>query len=150
MWRAIETLTSLRAAPRLTVVALALPEVDRQMLFDIAQQRHWRLVTATTLEEALAAIQQWEPPVVICNRQLPRHEWGDAVSAMAAASNPPCILLASPVADSYLWMEAVRRGGYDLLVRPFTEEPLVRSVQLAWSYWKSGWMKGKTAKTAKR
>lgn len=80
---------------------------------------------------------QLQAPIILCDRDLPGTEWRDVVGMMASSNHGACAVLVSRVVDDYLWKEVIRKGGYDVLSKPLKEDEIVRSVRLAWSYWKS-------------
>jgi DNA-binding response OmpR family regulator len=45
--------------------------------------------------------------------------------------NPPDLIVASRLADEYLWAEVLNLGGYDVLAKPFNAEEVRRVVGLA-------------------
>jgi FixJ family two-component response regulator len=47
----------------------------------------------------------------------------------------PSFIVTSRLADDRLWAEALNRGAYDVLAKPFERMELVRSVSSAWLHW---------------
>jgi len=92
---------------------------------------------AETCNEARAAVDRLRAPVILCDRDLPGEDWREVVEILARPPQRTCIILISKVVDDYLWNEAVKRGGHDVLPKPLREEDVVRAVRLAWSYWNS-------------
>jgi CheY-like chemotaxis protein len=157
MWQAIETFLSTLSAffrnrgagssgrlppdgkgafkDRITVVSLVGSERDRRLLAGIGSQNQWNVFFAETCEEARAALDRLRAPVILCDRDLPGSKWRDAVEALSASPQRPCIILTSRVVDQYLLNEVIRRGGYDVLSNPLREEEVIRTVKLALSYW---------------
>ena len=120
---------------RLPVVALISDDADRRELAGICGRNGWDLLLASTLEEARTTLDNARAPVILCDRDLPGHEWRTAVKGLASSPHHACVILVSAVADTYLWNEVVRTGGFDVLSKPFREEDVGRAVRLAWSYW---------------
>jgi DNA-binding response OmpR family regulator len=110
----------------------------------VCSRSGWTLLWAHNCERAIALIEQHLATILICDRDLPGINWREAMARIAALPQPVCILLASRVADQYLWREVVDNRGFDLLVIPFDEASLVRSVRMACSW--QGW-KGREAAT---
>lgn len=106
-----------------SILAVALPDDDRRMLDQIAARLGWNLCATPTSAE-----------VVLFNRDLPQETWRDALPAIVDAAPNASVILLSPVNDDYLWEEVVKRGGYDVVVRPLREDRLVHAVTLACSY----------------
>ncbi len=125
-------------APAATpVIALIRGARDRDLLESIAARDHLDIHFADTCDEAWSAANRLKSPVVLCDREVPGIEWPDAVRILASAVPHPCVILASPVADDYLWKEIVARGGYDVLATPLRDVDAARAIKLAVSYWKN-------------
>ena len=120
---------------RLTVVALIPGDADRHELLGVCGRNGWNLLFAGTLAEALTVQDKVGAPVILCDRDLPGNGWRSTVERLASSPHHACVILVSAVADTYLWNEVVRTGGFDILSKPFREEDVARTVRLAWSYW---------------
>ncbi len=121
----------------LAIIGLVTSDEDRRLLAGICNRNGWYLLYADTCEEARAALDRLEAPVILCDRDLPGKGWRETVEGLASSPHRACIILVSGVLDAYLWDEVVRTGGYDVLYKPLREDELVRAVRLAWSYWNS-------------
>ncbi len=107
-------------------------------LVEAAGRCGWALFWADSCSSALATLTQQVIPVVICDRDLPGDDWRSVVTRITALRQPVSILLASSVADDYLWRELVQHHGFDVVPKPFQPERLIRAVNSAWSW--EGWM----------
>ena len=87
--------------------------------------------------DAWEAMNRLNSPVILYDRDWPNAEGGTTVQALASSPHRSCVILASRVADDYLWQELIRCGGYDLLAKPFRADDVARALKLALSYWKS-------------
>jgi DNA-binding NtrC family response regulator len=87
--------------------------------------------------DAWEAMNRWNSPVILYDRDWPNEEWRTAIQTFASSPRRSCVILASRVADDYLWQELIRCGGYDLLAKPFRADDVARSLKLALSYWRS-------------
>jgi len=121
----------------LAIIGLVASDEDRRLLAGICNRNGWHLLYADTCEEARAALDKLKAPVILCDRDLPGKGWRETVEGLASSPHRACVILVSGVLDAYLWDEVVRTGGYDVLYKPLREDDVVRSVRLAWSYWKS-------------
>ena len=128
------------AAP-LTVLLVTASESDRAALEWILSNTRWRILSAGTCAEALELLRSVSIPVVLCDRDLPGRDWRESMGAVLQAPHPVCVILASRVADSYLWDEVVRRGGFDVVTKPFQREAVLQALEFAWSHWKAGWVR---------
>ena len=124
-------------APAVPIVALIRDGQDRDLLELIGLRDRLDIHFCDTCDEAWNAANRLQSPVVICGRDVPGIEWPDAVRILASAVPRPCVILTSPVTDSYMWKEIVERGGYDVLATPLRDADASRSIRLALSYWKS-------------
>ncbi len=120
---------------RLNVIALISGDAERRELMGICSRKGWNLLFVGTLEEARTVLEKVRAPVVLCDRDLPGSGWRSTVEGLASSPHRACVILVSAVADSYLWNEVVRTGGFDVLSKPFREDDVTRAVRLAWSYW---------------
>ena len=119
------------------VVALIRDGRDRDLLELIGIRDRLDIHFADTCDEAWRAANRLRSPVVLCGRDVTGVEWPDAVRILASADPKPCVILTSPVTDSYMWKEIVERGGYDVLATPLRDADATRSIRLALSYWRS-------------
>jgi len=118
----------------LTALCLLTDPQDRMVVIDLGLIEQWDLHFASTLEDAERIMQEARPQIVLMDRDFAGGRWRAAVSALAAGSQGPCIILASKVADEYLWNEVVACGGYEVLPKPLRRDELARTMRLARSY----------------
>lgn len=118
-----------------------------QPLLSVAGRRTYFV---RTYREAVAVLCRDRIAVIICERDLPDGKWKDLLSQIAPLSDPPCLIVASRLADEFLWAEVLNLGGYDVLAKPFDAEEVVRVVALACESWErqysrrqeaAGWQK---------
>ncbi len=110
---------------------------DRRLLAEISAQNGWGLSVADTYDGVADDLLRTNAQVVLCDRDLPRPQWKEAVKRLSSLNPSACIILLSTVVDAYLWTEVLRVGGYDVLSKPLRQEEVLRAVKLAISYWKS-------------
>lgn len=58
--------------------------------------------------------------------------WIRALADTQTFPHHPAFLLASRLADEALWVELLKFGGYDLLLKPFDEHDVYRVISCAW------------------
>lgn len=92
----------------------------------------WRLIAHRTLASALTSLQQQRIPIVLCERELLPGSWLDMLERTESLPNPPFLIVTSRLADERLWGEALNRGAYDVLAKPFDRAEVVRVISLAW------------------
>ena len=93
----------------------------------------WRVYRADAVMSALALLRTLRRvPVVVCERDLLPGTWHDLLVRTALLPEPPSIIVASRLADDYLWAEVLNLGAYNVLVKPFDVVELTHSLSLAW------------------
>jgi len=120
-----------------TVLSVSPDEQDHAQLQSIFEHSKWQLHKAGNLMRALELLNKREIPVVLCESNLQPGSWKDLLDHAQAMPNPPTVIVASRLADNYLWSEVLNLGGYDVLAKPFQKEEVVRSLSLAWLHWKN-------------
>jgi len=119
-------------------IMAVLPQLTEQRrLVSCANGNPWRLDIVFTLDEALLRAERDKPSVILLDRDLPNADWRATVHQFCELRPAPSILLASPVADRYLWDELVANGGYDVVIKPFQAGALKRVIASAHAFWKS-------------
>jgi DNA-binding NtrC family response regulator len=96
----------------------------------------WRLAASSTLASGLANLREWRIPLILCERDLSPGSWIDMLDQIALLPDPPFLIVTSRLADERFWAEALNRGAYDVLAKPFDQTEVVRVVSLAWLHWK--------------
>jgi DNA-binding NtrC family response regulator len=122
--------------PRIAIVALVVSDHDREVLNCISNREPVDIHFAESHVDAWEAMNRFNSPPVLYDRDWPNAEWRTTVQALASSPQRSCVILASWVGDDYLWQELVRCSGYDLLVKPFRADEVARSLKLALSYWR--------------
>jgi FixJ family two-component response regulator len=117
------------AEPRLAVLAILTSQSDRAQLQSVFENAGWRIVFANSIEEPTT-----QPiPIVLYDRDLPGLDWRQAIQQLSVSQPSRKIILASFVADDYLWEEVIHFGGYDILPKPFRESEVRHVIQFAWA-----------------
>jgi DNA-binding NtrC family response regulator len=119
------------------LVAIIQDPDDSKSLEQIAASYGWKISIVGSSDAAVAFLKEQPTPLVICDRDLSSEAWSDVLGKIAAQPQAVCVLLASRVADQYLWNQVIQHHGYDLVVKPFQPEELRRAVTFAWSW--RGW-----------
>ena len=112
------------------MAVLPTPE-DRTALQRIIGPCRWELQWTNTCREAIDAFRRTSPPIVICDRDLPDGDWRELWDILAREPRPPMFIVTSRLADDALWAEVLNVGGYDLLLKPFRAEEVIRMVHAA-------------------
>jgi DNA-binding NtrC family response regulator len=118
-----------------TVLSVSPLAEDHFSLQAIFNHSRWELYRADCLASAQAVLCRREIGVVICERNLSPGTWLDMLAESRLLPNAPSLIVTSRLADDALWAEALNRGAYDVLAKPFDRAELVRSVTSAWLHW---------------
>jgi hypothetical protein len=105
-------------------------------LQQIAASCNWQIRRASSLEDAASILRATSSPIIVYDRDGngPGERWRDVVRRLSALPGTPCVLLASRVADNYLWQEVIRNHGHDLLCKFAADEHLASCLRMAW-FW---------------
>jgi DNA-binding response OmpR family regulator len=114
-----------------TILAITRNPEEWKALDDIAERERWTLLWAQDADRAYELISRHRIRIVICDRQVNGEDWRSVVARFAGIQPPVCTLLASEVADEFLWREVVHNKGFEILTKPFDPEKVVRTVRLA-------------------
>jgi len=101
----------------------------------IPAKARWKVQRSSTLASALATLRASPVAIVICERDLWPGTWIDMLDPIALAFDPPLLIVTSRLADNHLWAEALNRGAYDVIAKPFRTGELARVVNLACRHW---------------
>jgi len=92
----------------------------------------WKLDTSVSLRAAVPALALQGLQIVVCEKSLGPDSWRDLLDRTRQLLDPPSLIVASRVADEYLWAEALNLGAYDVLAAPFEPAEVVRVLSSAW------------------
>ncbi len=128
----------------ITLLSISPAGEDRIALESIFNDYEWsqytgcqcRVQTAPTIDSGLDALRQSRISVVLCEKDLQPGSWADVLDYAARLPEPPFLIVTSRLADERFWAEALNRGVYDVLAKPFDRSEVMRIVSLAWLQWK--------------
>jgi hypothetical protein len=69
--------------------------------------------------------------IAICERDLPDGTWRDILDSVRMAPRQSLLIVASKLADDYLWAEVLNLGGFDVLARPFCDREVQHVLETA-------------------
>jgi DNA-binding response OmpR family regulator len=113
-----------------TILAVTRDPKEWKALEDIAGKQNWLLFWAHNADRACELIRRHKIQLVICDRDIDGEDWRTIVARFANICPPVCTLLASEVADEYLWREVVHNRGFEILTKPFDPEKVIRTIRL--------------------
>jgi len=129
-----------RNSNQIAVLSVGFSKEDNVGLFDIfarsqwslSPDSEWRLDTSRTLDSALRVLRDRQVPIVLCERDLEGNSWKDLLEQLTLLPEPPCVIVASRLADERLWAEALNLGAYDVLAKPLDSREVLRVLSSAW------------------
>jgi DNA-binding NtrC family response regulator len=120
-----------------SILAVLSSAADRELVTTLSRDNGWSLALTMTPQEGLAKLAERQVAVVIVDRDLAESDWRTMVRSFTWQHPPPCVILASPVSDHYLFEEVIHQGGYDVVSKPLKLEEMRRIARLAFTFWKS-------------
>jgi len=122
-------------AQPLIILSVSPVEEDHRSLENIVGHSNWRLLRADGIPAARTLLADYEISVVLCESHLREGSWIGLLDELQSLPYPPCLIVTSATADERLWAEALNRGAWDVLAKPFNRSELVRCVKIAWENW---------------
>ncbi len=116
-----------------SILAVTRDAEEWRALESVAGRENWMLFWAHNAGRAYELIGRYRIQIVICDRELAGEDWRSIVAGFARIHPPVCILLASEVADEYLWREVVNNKGFEIITKPFDPEKVARTIRFAWT-----------------
>ena len=128
------------AAENVVVLSISPTEEDHTALKRIlsrpestaSTESKWAIYPAVALESALPVLRENPIAIVLSERDLVPGTWKDVLAETLNLSDPPLLIVASRLADGYLWAEALNLGAYDVLAKPFDDDEVFRVLRSAW------------------
>ena len=93
---------------------------------------------STTLDSAEARLRVTNSRVLLTDISFERGGWEDALRMAARLPRRPVVVLVSRLADERLWIDALERGAYDLILEPFQADEMRRILENAHFHATSG------------
>jgi DNA-binding response OmpR family regulator len=111
--------------------------LERDFLHNLFSESGWEIHLAQTFQEVLTAVREKRVGVVLSDSRFSDgHCWKDLLDEIQPLESPPMLIVTDRLADERLWAEVLNLGGYDLLLKPFEPEEVLRVVSSAWATWK--------------
>jgi DNA-binding NtrC family response regulator len=104
---------------------------DYVLLAECFPGNRWHLTGAAGARSGLEIIGGNHIDVVISDMFLPDGAWSDLCRNRYAYENYPPVVVASESLDARLWADALSRGAYDVLVKPYSTEEVLYVVRNA-------------------
>ena len=114
--------------PPTRILSISPAPEDHNALRRILADACWDIRAACTCFEAAAWLANHPVDIVICERDLPDGSWRDLLRYLDEFAEAPFLIVASTLADAYLWAEVLNLRGYGVLAKPFDSEEVRRVV----------------------
>jgi DNA-binding NarL/FixJ family response regulator len=115
------------------ILAISRDRMFQERLKSLAEFYGWGLVISTTARIP----ETGSIPIVVCDDETLDLNWHEAFDLFLTEDRSRCIVLCSKSDDDRLWQDVIRCGGYDVVCKPIREEQIVRTIQFAWTFWKT-------------
>ncbi len=104
----------------------------------------WTFAEVTNASDAAESIRGMRAPIVLIDQDLAGSRWLDTLRLLRARRRGVCVIvLASPqgsaAADRRLREEVARRGGFDVLFRPFQRADVLSLLVFAYAQCRISW-----------
>ncbi len=112
---------------------LIVSEFDQDLvaLLDILQHTNWQVSWCRNCEDAASMLRVSAPPVVISAERLPDGAWHTLLERVQALRRETRFIVTAAGADERLWADALHRGAYDVLAKPFRCDEVIRVISCA-------------------
>ena len=109
------------------VVEIIAAATDRRSLNELLRGAGWKSEVCDSLAAAMPLLSA--ASVVMCDEKLADGNWRDVLSQLETLPASPALIVTSRLADERLWAEVLNLGAYDLLLAPFQEEEVLRTIE---------------------
>lgn len=126
-----------QALQGVTVLAVTPDDAEHRALRGLFDHTKWVLDRANSLKDAWARIEESPCPVILISQHLPDGEWTDLLERLPTTPDAPRVIVTTSSLDSGLYELVLRRGAFDVILKPFKAAQLYPVVSDAWWQWKS-------------
>ena len=118
----------------LCVLAVGACPEDWASLQLVFEENAWNLHCVHHLADAVDFVRKHPAVVIVSDPAFSGGDWKQLLSHLIAEGHPSALVVVNRVADERLWSEVLHLGGYDVLVKPFDKQEVIRVIQLAWHH----------------
>ncbi len=115
-----------RCAPRFSCVFLGCSGEDYQVAARYLGAAHVRLLRAASLEAADLLLSDGDSLVLLTEARFPGGTWQDAMALKRARHPEAVLVVTADLADEGVWLDVLEQGAYDLILKPFVADELLR------------------------
>ena len=106
-------------------------ETVRNLLERILKEVGYDVATAANGQEALAKMAELKPGVVLLDIKMPGMSGMEVLQQIRTNWPETCVVMATAAADVQTAVEAMTKGAYDYITKPFNRDDLLLKVQRA-------------------
>jgi len=99
----------------------------------------WELIVVANVADAIRALHQITVPIVLCDQHLDGQPWQETIRALIKTRRRSSVTLLADLGGPRLYAEVARRGGFDLLERPFDKEQVYATLLCAYARGRTSW-----------
>ena len=103
----------------------------RLVLRTLLKKHGYEVEVATQGEEALTALDAFDPDVILTDVRMPRMGGLDLLAALKAKQHPATVIVMSAYGNVDLAIEAMKAGAYDYVSKPFKPDEVVLALRKA-------------------
>jgi DNA-binding response OmpR family regulator len=117
-----------------SIILALFPSLEDRLFLASVFDSGWRLRFVNGIEQARTALRAGSVGVVLSEAQADGGSWKDLLREIENLPDPPPLIVADRLADEILWAEVLNLGGYDLLMKPFSADEVLRVVTAAYRF----------------
>jgi two-component system response regulator AtoC len=103
----------------------------RESLAMVLSAEGWEVAVAADAEQGLARFDETHPDLVLCDLRMPGRDGLSLLPELAKRRSDTPVILMSAYGTEELALEAMRRGAYDYLAKPFQPAEVVLAIRKA-------------------
>lgn len=112
--------------PRFACVFLGCSLADYQLASRLLDSANVRLHRAGSLQQADLLLSDGDALVLLTEAEFPGGSWRDALAMRARRHRNVALVVTATSADERLWLDVIEQGAYDLILKPFAAEEMLR------------------------
>src|SRR5215470_7934930 len=103
----------------------------RLVLRTLLKKHGYDVEVADSGESALAAVESFDPDVILTDVRMPRMGGLDLLATLKAKQHPATVIVMSAYGNVDLAIEAMKAGAYDYVSKPFKPDEIVLALRKA-------------------
>jgi len=103
----------------------------RLVLRTVLKRQGYEVETAASGDEALALVDTFGPDVILTDVRMPKMGGLDLMAMLQAKGNEATVIVMSAYGNVDMALEAIKKGAYDYVQKPFKHEEIVLTIRKA-------------------